>query len=56
MPPAKKAAPAKKSVPAKAAPQATVTLKYLAAALAEDHDLPKKQAEAMLGDLPRRRL
>ena len=53
MPPAKKAAPAaKKSVAAaKAAPQMTVTLKHLAAALSDSHDLPKKQAEAMLGDL-----
>jgi DNA-binding protein HU-beta len=58
MPPAKKAAPAKKAVPAKkpaaaakAAPaQATITLKQMAADLAESHDLPKKQAEAMLGD------
>ena len=48
MPVAKKAAA---KAPAKAAPQPTVTLKHLAAALAEDHDLPKKQAEAMLGDL-----
>jgi DNA-binding protein HU-beta len=52
MPPAKKAAtPAKKAAPAKAAVQATVTLKYLAASLADSHDLPKKQAEAVLGDL-----
>jgi DNA-binding protein HU-beta len=53
MPPAKKAAPAAKkaAAPAKGAAQATVTLKHLAAALAEDHDLPKRQAEAMLGDL-----
>jgi DNA-binding protein HU-beta len=58
MPPAKKAAPAAKkaaappkAAAAKAAVQATVTLKHLAAALAETHDLPKKQAEAMLGDL-----
>ena len=52
MPPAKKAAPAaKKSAPAKAAAQATVTLKHLAAELAEGHDLAKKQAEAVLGDL-----
>jgi len=29
----------------------TVTLKHLAAALAEDHELSKKQAEAILGDL-----
>ena len=52
MPPAKKAAAAKKSAaPAKGAAQATITLKHLAAALADDHDLPKKQAEAVLGDL-----
>jgi DNA-binding protein HU-beta len=31
--------------------QATVTLKHLAAALSDSHDLPKKQAEAVLGDL-----
>ena len=53
MPPAKKAAPAAKkaAVPAKAAPQMTVTLKHLAAALSDSHDLPKRQAEAVLGDL-----
>jgi DNA-binding protein HU-beta len=53
VPPAKKAAPAAKqsAAPAKAAPQMTVTLKHLAAELANDHDLPKKQAEAVLGDL-----
>jgi DNA-binding protein HU-beta len=58
MPPAKKAAPAAKkaaapakTAPAKAAVQATVTLKHLAAALSDSHDLPKKQAEAVLGDL-----
>jgi DNA-binding protein HU-beta len=58
MPPAKKAAPAArkaaatpKVAPAKAAAQTTITLKHLAAALAENHDLAKKQAEAMLGDL-----
>jgi hypothetical protein len=58
MPPAKKAIPAAKkaAAPAKAAPakvaiQATVTLKHLAAELADSHDLPIKQAEAMLGDL-----
>ena len=44
MPPAKKAAPAAKA-------QATVTLKHLAAALSDSHEMPKKQAEAMLGDL-----
>jgi DNA-binding protein HU-beta len=49
MPPAKKAVPAaKKAAPAKA--QATVT-KHLAAALSDSHDLPKRQAEAVLGDL-----
>jgi DNA-binding protein HU-beta len=47
----KAAAPAKKSAPSKAAPQITVTLKQIAAELAEGHDLPKKQAEAVLGDL-----
>jgi DNA-binding protein HU-beta len=35
---------------AKAAPT-TVTLKHLAAQLAEDHELAKKQADAILGDL-----
>ncbi|HXE17862.1 MAG TPA: HU family DNA-binding protein [Stellaceae bacterium] len=29
----------------------TVTLKHLAASLAEEHEIPKKQAEAMLNDL-----
>ena len=49
MPSAKKAAPtAKKSAaPAKAPVQATITLKHLAAALSDGHDLPKKQAEAV---------
>jgi len=47
---AKKAA-AKKAAPAKAAAQPTVTLKHLAAALADSHDIAKKQAEAVLGDL-----
>jgi DNA-binding protein HU-beta len=55
MPPAKKAAPAAKkaAAPAKGAAQATITLKHLAAALSDGHDLPKKQAEAVLGDLVR---
>ncbi len=35
----------------KAATPTTVTLKNLAAALAEDHELSKKQAEAILGDM-----
>ena len=34
----------------KAATPATITLKHLAAALAEDHDLSKKAAEAILTD------
>jgi DNA-binding protein HU-beta len=38
-------------VAAKAAPQATVTLKQIAAELAEGHNLPKKQAEEVLADL-----
>ena|SRR5690242_11320910 len=50
-PAAKKAAAAPKGAAAKAAPQATVTLRQIAAELAESHDLPKKQAEAVLGDL-----
>ena len=57
--PPKKAAPAAtkaasaatKAAPAKAAAPPTVTLKHLAAALAEGHSMPKSQAEAMLGDL-----
>jgi DNA-binding protein HU-beta len=52
---AKQAAPAKKAPAAKAgavkATAMTVTLKQIAAELAEGHDLPKKQAEAVLGDL-----
>jgi DNA-binding protein HU-beta len=52
VPPAKKAAtPAKKAAPVKAAATATVTLKHLAASLADSHDVPRKQAEAVLGDL-----
>jgi DNA-binding protein HU-beta len=49
MPAAKKAAPAakKSAISAKAATQPTVTLKHLA----DSHDLPRKQAEAVLGDL-----
>ena len=56
--PAKKPAPAmtKPAIPAKAAApaksaQATITLKSIAAELAEGHDLTKKQAEAMLDGL-----
>ncbi len=49
--PAKKAAaPARKAAPVKAAPQATITLKHIAAELAEGHDLSKKAAEAVLDD------
>ena len=33
------------------AKQNTVSLKHLAATLAEDHEMPKKQSEAILGDL-----
>ena len=47
----KVAKPAKKAAAAKAATQATITLKHLAAELADSHDLAKKQAEAVLGDL-----
>ncbi len=41
--------PAKK--PTKSATPTTVTLKHLAAALAESHEMPKKQSEAILGDM-----
>jgi len=37
--------------PAKSPEAPTVTLKHLAASLAEGHEVPKKQAEAMLTDL-----
>ena len=51
-PPKKAAAPARKvAAPVKAAPQVTITLKQIAAQLAEGRDLPKKQAEAVLSDL-----
>ena len=36
---------------AKAVATPTVTLKHLAAALAEEHELSKKQTEAILGDM-----
>jgi DNA-binding protein HU-beta len=38
----------------KAASPATITLKHLAAAIAEDQDLSKKQAEAILTDMVNR--
>jgi hypothetical protein len=47
----KVAKPAKKAAPAKGAVQATITLKHLDAALADSHEIAKKQAEAVLGDL-----
>jgi DNA-binding protein HU-beta len=37
--------------PAKSATPTTVTLKHLGAALAESHEMPKKQADAILGDM-----
>ena len=39
------------TVPGKVPPPPTVTLKHLAAALAESHEMSKKQAETVLGDL-----
>ncbi len=48
---AKKAAAPEKVSPAKAATLATVTMKQLAASLAEAHDLPSKQIEAVLSGL-----
>ena len=44
-------ASAKAVAPVKAAPQVTVTLKQIAAELADGHDLPKKQAEEVLADV-----
>jgi DNA-binding protein HU-beta len=38
-------------MPTKSATPATVTLKHLAASLADSHEIPKKQAEAVLTDL-----
>jgi DNA-binding protein HU-beta len=35
----------------KAATPSTVTLKHIAAKLAEDHEMPKKQTETMLSDM-----
>ncbi|MDY0885211.1 HU family DNA-binding protein [Dongia soli] len=35
----------------KAAPAATITLKQLAAELAASHEIPKKQADAILSDM-----
>jgi DNA-binding protein HU-beta len=37
--------------PGKAATPATVTLKHLAAKLADDHEMGKKQTETMLNDM-----
>ena len=51
MPAAKKAAAPKKAASAKAGASGTITLKQIAAELAESHELAKKQAEAVLGDL-----
>jgi DNA-binding protein HU-beta len=41
----------KSAAPAKAAAQSTVTLRHLAAELAENHEMPRKQCDAMLGDM-----
>jgi DNA-binding protein HU-beta len=58
--PAKKTAKAAPKAPARAAAKkpapklaagSTVSLKQLAAGLAESHEMPKRQVEAMLGDL-----
>jgi DNA-binding protein HU-beta len=47
----KTAAPAKAMAPVKAAPPVIITLKQIAAELADGHGLPKKQAEEVLADL-----
>ena len=53
MPHANKVATAAKTsaTSAKAAVEATITLKHLADGLSDSHELPKKQAEPVLGDL-----
>jgi DNA-binding protein HU-beta len=51
VPPAKKASPVTKAKTPKIATPTTVTLRHLAAELADGHEMPKKQAEAVLGDL-----
>lgn len=48
--PAKVAPPAKAKPAAKAKGAAAVSLKQMASGLAESHDLPKQQVEAMLGE------
>ena len=50
-PAAKTAAKSKAAAPAKGAAQSTVTLKHIAAQLAESHDLARKQADAVLTDM-----
>jgi len=53
-PAAKKAAAAKApaaKAPAAAKAAATITLKHLAASLAETHEMPKKTSEAVLNDM-----
>ena len=45
-----KAATRKTAAPAAKKSTAAVTLRHLAAKLAEDHELPKKAAEGFLGD------
>ena len=49
--PAASAPAAKAKAPAKAAPVATVTLKHIAAQLADSHEMAKKQADAVLADM-----
>ena len=41
----------KAAAPAKAGAQATVTLRQIAASLAESHELPRKQCDAMLNEM-----
>ena len=48
---ARKPAAKAKAAPVKLAAGSTVSLKQLAAGLAENHEMPKRQVEAMLGEL-----
>ncbi len=49
--PVKKAAAVRKTAPKKAAVQKTITLKQIAAQIADSHDVSKKHAGALLGGL-----
>ena len=49
--PVKEAAAKRKAAPKAPPPQKTITLKQIAAEIADNHDVSKKRAAALLGDL-----